>query len=154
MASYTVEWSPWGLMDRWIISRRVPSESGLFQLWVKDRSGIVLLTTEAAYYGGIRHTLRETIDELAPAGKRLRDLIDGRECWFRFSVSPSKKYLRELLSWFRERKSDIEENEILVFEKESESKFTNPPEDLVSSGRKRMRDADFGPKLPEPARRK
>ena len=149
---YTVRWSPWGSMDRWVINRLVPSEAGLFQLWAKEGRGLELIVTEPTFYGGLRNTLREAIDELAPAGGRLRKIIDGRECWFRFSVCPVKEYLRDLGRWFGGEEEPVGENglEILVNEIEVESKFPLPPPDVKRIGRERMNDSDFGPKLPVP----
>ena len=139
-------------MDRWIINRIVPSEAGMFQLWVREGRGLVLIATEPTYYGGLRNTLREVIDELAPSGARLRKIIDDRECWFRFSVCPVKEFLQDLKRWFGE--GDIAvgdgDREILVNEKEEERKFPQPPPDIEAAGRERMKDADFGPKLPTP----
>jgi hypothetical protein len=151
---YTVRWSPWGSMDRWVINRLVPSEAGMFQLWVREGRGLVLLVTEPTYYGGLRNTLREVIDEMAPSGGRLRNLVDGRECWFRFSVCPYMEYLRDLKRWYggggeKEAFGD-EGREILVNEMDEERKFAPPPPDVERSGRERMSDSDFGPKLPTP----
>ncbi|MCK5249199.1 MAG: hypothetical protein KAJ98_04495, partial [Spirochaetaceae bacterium] len=80
--NYTVRWSPWGSMDRWVINRLVPSEAGIFQLWTMEGRGLLLLITEPTYYGGVRNSLREIIDDMAPSGERLRNLINERECWF------------------------------------------------------------------------
>ncbi len=141
-------------MDRWVINRLVPSEAGMLQLWVMEGRSMELLVTEPTYYGGLRNTLREVIDELAPSGNRLRKLIDGRECWFRFSLCPVKEYLQDLKKWFGEGEiaTDKDDLEILVNEKEELRKFPLPPPDIQQSGRRRMNDSDFGPKMPEPKR--
>jgi len=149
---YTVRWSPWGLMDRWVINRLVPSEAGIFQLWVKKRKSLVLLTTEPTYYGGLRNTLREAIDELAHSGERLRDMIADRECWFRFSVTPFREHLENLKDWFGrgEEAYDTQHREILVREVEQWSKFPPPPPDIKTITRERLKDSDFGPPMPTP----
>jgi hypothetical protein len=152
IVNYTVRWSPWGSMDRWVINRRVPSEAGLFQLWVMEGRGLSLLTTELTYYGGLRNTLREMIDELAPSGERHRKLIAGRECWFRYSLTPFREYLDNLESWFGrgDIALDDEKREILVHEVDSPRKFPLPPPDIKFITRKRMKDSDFGPPMPTP----
>lgn len=141
-------------MDRWVINRLVPSESGMLQLWVREGRSMELLLTESTYYGGLRNTLREVIDELAPSGNRLRKLINGRECWFRFSVCPVMEYLQDLKTWFGKGDiaTGIDDLEILVNEKEELRKFPPPPPDIEQTGRRRMKDSDFGPKMPEPER--
>jgi len=141
---YTIHWSPWGLMDRWVINRLVPSEAGMFQLWSLKGRNLLLLATEPAYFGGLRSNLREIIDNLAPAGERMRKRIKDQECWFRFSISSVRKYLEE--SWFSPKTYDNEEREIRVREVEEFKKFPIPPPDIrLSSGR---RDSGFGPSIP------
>ena len=147
---YSVRWSPWGSMDRWVINRLVPSEAGIFQLWVKEGSGLVNLITEPTFFGGLRNTLREIIDDLAPSGKRLRNLIGGRECWFRFSITPIREHLEHLHAYFGrgEEARDDKNREILVNEYDLFRKFPPPPPDVKFITRERMKDSDFGPPMP------
>ena len=146
---YTIHWSPWGSMDRWVINRLVPSEAGIFQLWVLKGKDLLLLITETAYFGGIRNSLREIIDDLAPAGERLRKLISGRECWFRFSISSVREYLKDLDLWFSRKTYEEKEREIYVREIEEFKKFQTPPPDIQLSSRKRLKDSLFGPPMPK-----
>ncbi|RKX90551.1 MAG: hypothetical protein DRP70_00480 [Spirochaetes bacterium] len=152
--NFTVRWSPWGSMDRWVINRLVPSEAGLFQLWTMEGRGLVLTTTEQTYYGGLRNTLREAIDEMAPSGQKLRNLIQGRECWFRFSTSPYRKQLQSLKRWFDEGDGALneEKREIFVQEIEEFKRFPPPPPDVKFVSRGRMKDSDFGPPMPTPGK--
>ena len=152
--NYTVKWSPWGSMDRWIINRIVPSEAGLFQLWALDGRGLVLLTTEPTYFGGLRNSLREVIDDLAPSGNRLRKIINDRECWFRFSISPIREYLENLKAWYSQKDGavDDEDREIFVNEIETLRKFPPVPPDVKFISRERMKDSDFGPPMPIPGK--
>jgi len=150
--NFTISWSPWGSMDRWVINRIVPSEAGLFQLWAMEGRGLVLIATEQTYYGGLRNTLREIIDEMAPSGKRFRSLINERECWFRFSISPVREHLQNLKKWFEEGDgaTDGENREIFVHEIEEFRKFPPPPPDVKFASRGKMKDSDFGPPMPVP----
>jgi len=135
--NYTIHWSPWGLMDRWVINRLVPSEAGIFQLWTLERRSLLPLTTEPAYFGGLRSRLREITDNLAPAGERMRETIDGRECWFRFSIASARKYLEDLMSWFSRGIHEDRELEICVREIEEFKKFPAPPPDIQLSFERR-----------------
>lgn len=139
-------------MDRWVINRIVPSEAGLFQLWVVEGRGLVLSTTEPTYYGGLRNSLREVIDDLAPSGNRLRAVINNRECWFRFSISPVRDYLENVKTWFNEPDGALDEDdrEILVHEIEELRRFPPAPPDVKFVSRERMKDSDFGPPMPVP----
>ncbi|PIE04799.1 MAG: hypothetical protein CSA76_02340 [Spirochaetales bacterium] len=147
---YTVDWSPWGSMDRWVINRMVPSEAGLFQLWLREDKNFFLRVTEPTYFGGLRNSLREVIDELAPSGRRLRLMLEGRECRFRFSVTPVREYLEELKEWFDKGGGGLNEDglEILVHESEDFRLFPAPPPDVKFIERKEFKDSDFGPPLP------
>lgn len=148
---FTVQWSPWGRMDKWVVTRIIPSESGLFQLWVKSGKGIVLLTTDIAYYGGLRNCLREALDSAAPAGARYRKLMAGRETWFRFSVLTEKDNLVLLKQYFVNSTElfDSEGREVYVNEVDSDRKFALPPPDIQRFDLKHMKDADFGPPIPK-----
>lgn len=140
---YTVPWSPYGLMDRIVIHNRVPAESGIYQIWVKEGSGVSLLTTETAFYGGLRSSLREIIDEMAPAGKSLRDRIGEREAWFRYAISPSRRLLRVVKSWYEgDRIEGID-----IYEIDSPGRFRLPPEDVGDEEAKRLKESDYGPPL-------
>ncbi len=152
--NFTVRWSPWGSMDRWVINRLVPSEAGLFQLWAIEGRGLVLITTEQTYYGGLRNTLREVIDEMAPSGQNLRNLILERECWFRFSTSPSREQLQSLKRWFDDGDGarDEKKREIFVQEIEDLKRFPPPPPDVKFISRGRMKDSEFGPPMPTPVK--
>jgi len=148
---YTIYWSPWGVMDRWVINRLIPSEAGIFQLWILKTKNLLLLKTETAYFGGVRNGLREIVDNLAIAGERLRKLINGRECWFRFSISPVREYLEDLNSWFSQGFHEDNEREIYVREIEEFKKFATPPLDIQSSSKKRLKDL-FGPPISKPGK--
>jgi len=151
---FTLRWSPWGSMDRWVINRIIPSEAGLFQLWTMEGRGLVLAATEQTYYGGLRNTLREVIDEMAPSGKPLRTVINGRECWFRFCISPIREHLQSLKTWFDngEGSLDKDNREIFVHEIEVFKRFPPPPPDVKFSSRNKMKDSDFGPSMPVPGK--
>jgi len=133
VVNYTIHWSPWGLMDRWVINRLVPSEAGIFQLWTLKGKNLLPLTMELAYFGGLRNSLREVTDSIAPAGERMRKIIDGRECWFRFSISSVRKYLEDLKSWFSRGTYEEGEQEVYVREIEEFKKFPTPPPDIKLS---------------------
>jgi len=152
--NFTLRWSPWGSMDRWVINRLVPSEAGIFQLWTMEGRGLILAATEQTYYGGLRNTLREVIDEMAPSGKRLRTLINGRECWFRFSVSPVREHLQNLKRWFDEGDGAVDEEgrELFVHEIEELKRFPPPPPDVKFAVRGRLKDSDYGPPMPTPGK--
>lgn len=152
---FTIRWSPWGLMDKWVIIRRVPSEAGLFQIWVKKQSGLVLAASEWAYFGGLRNTLREIIDEMAPSGERLRAIIRNENAWFRFSTSSSKEHLILLQHCFKDKDNafDDEGRSILIKEVDDYRKYTLPPSDIHMADRSRLQDADFGPPMPKAYRR-
>ena len=116
--------------------------------------GLLLLITEPTYYGGVRNSLREIIDDMAPSGERLRNLINERECWFRFSITPIREHLENLKTWFGEGDGALDEDnrEIFVNEIEVFKKFPPAPPDVKIVSRERMKDSDFGPPMPSPGK--
>ena len=153
---YSVLWSPWGTMDKWVINSIVPAEAGLVQIWVKEGRRAEPLLTRSAYYSGLRSFLREVIDLMAPAGSGIRELIGGREAWFRYSTMLSKQHLRVLEKWFNNPQVIINEFDyaVSVREEETMKKFPPPPPDVRFSEKKLLETMGFGPPLPRPVRLK
>ncbi len=149
---FKIQWSPWGVMSKWVINWIVPSESGIFQFWVKKGRGIELLHTETTYYGGLRNTLREVIDLMAPSGSRLREIIGNREIWFRYSILASRSQLELLQEWYNQTRNDpiSDSREIYLKELETLKRFPLPPPDIVINEGKRMADQEFGAIIPNP----
>ncbi|RLW69173.1 MAG: hypothetical protein B6D68_02440 [spirochete symbiont of Stewartia floridana] len=153
---YSVHWSPWGTMHKWVINRIVPAESGLLQLWVEAGRRAEPLLTQSAYYSGLRSLLREVIDLMAPSGSHIRELIGGREAWFRYSTMPFRQHLQVLEKWFNNPQAFINEGDhvISVREEETMKKFPLPPPDIQFSEKKVLETTGFGPPLPSPVRLK
>ncbi|OQX29700.1 MAG: hypothetical protein B0D92_02385 [Spirochaeta sp. LUC14_002_19_P3] len=138
-------------MTKWVIGRIVPSEAGIIQLWVVQQRRLELLHTETNYYSGLRNRLIEIVDELAPAGKPMRDIIGRRETWFRYSILNSHNQLQVLEEWFSHRQclQDSEKREVRVQEIETLKKFPLPPLDVQIHERKSLDIKSFGHPLPD-----
>ncbi|MCG8453142.1 MAG: hypothetical protein MI717_08180 [Spirochaetales bacterium] len=148
---FLLRWSPWGLMDPWVVTRRIPSEAGIFQIWTKDaHKGLTLLLTETAYYGGLRHVLREALDPLAPAGMRFREQMGEKECWFRYCLCSSHQRLMQVRDWFGKGKEAVDEDgrTILVAQRDVMRRFPIPPPDVVTRHPPSV-DEEYGPVLPK-----
>ncbi len=98
---FTVYWSRLTLADKYEIIKKVPSMSGIFELYYEDRKGkLNLLRVQKAWYGGLRHTIRAKIDPELEEDEEKREILEDYKCYFRFSILESFKDLTDLLYFF------------------------------------------------------
>lgn len=97
---YTVNWSPYIRMDRFVVRSMIPSEGGVYQVYYRKNRLLNLITTNMAYFGGLRNSIRELIDPLSPVILPYKDFIAENQCYCRFSESPSLNDLQNVLHYF------------------------------------------------------
>ncbi len=102
-AYYTINWSELRQTDRHEIIRVVPSVAGIYELYYRDAGkALRLFHVARAWYGGLRHSIRETTDpELVRNGKH-RALLGEYETWYRFAPVRSYHDLSDLMFFFAE----------------------------------------------------
>ena len=117
---YTVNWSPYYRMEKYLIRNRVPAESGVYQIYHRESYNLVLLETNLAYYGGVRGTFSELVDPLSPRRYPFRDILLDGECYGRFALSPHKAFLEDVRTYLIHGElKDRQEEEIFVDEKDT-----------------------------------
>ncbi len=127
---YTVRWSPWGPMDKDLVNKRVPAESGIYQLYRRDGRGLTLAGSRLCWYGGIRHSLRELMDPLAPGSDDLKPLAMERDkAFFRYVLSSSMRDLENVMAWLTGSDPRDEEIPILVDEIDCRGLYRIEPRD-------------------------
>ena len=117
-AFYTVRWSPFVRLDKSRIRGLIPSEAGLFQFFDKKGGILTLLSTHQAYYGGLRSTFLEILDEDCQISFPNKEKLRDSETYLRYSVTSSKDNLRDLIHHFNGGDSSDRFEEILVEESE------------------------------------
>lgn len=103
---YTINWSPYFLMDKFIINQNIPSEAGIYQLFHKHSHHLEELETEIAFYGGIRGTMREMTDDLSPRVFAHKDKVMKEACFCRFVTCPNRQILNRVLKYLKGSASD------------------------------------------------
>jgi hypothetical protein len=117
---YMVRWSPYYRLDKYLIRNKIPSESGIYQVYQKELHNLVLLETNLAYYGGIRGTFSELVDPYSPQKYAFRDILLNGECYGRFTLSPQMKFLEDVKAYLNHEELAItRESEIFVDEKDT-----------------------------------
>ena len=120
IAFFSVTWSPFILMDRYLIHGVVPSDGGIFQIFQKKENRLDLIMVERAFYGGLRNRIRELIDPLYMGFNPYRKEIEHGECYVRFSLVGGQDDMDDLVYFFTGsgatgRYKDIEVEEIENF---------------------------------------
>lgn len=96
---YTLNWSPYYRLDRFLINSQVPAESGIYQVFLKRLHHLEELNTDIAYYGGLRATLREMTDGLSPRDFPYKEIMKKEPCFFRFVINPHLEILQGVMDY-------------------------------------------------------
>jgi hypothetical protein len=118
---YTVSWSPYIRMDRFVIRKVIPSEGGIYQVYYKKNRLLHLITTNMAYFGGLRNSIRELIDPISPIQVPYKDFIGEQTCYCRYSESPSMADLQNVLHFFNG--SDTQDRRLIEVEEKDTMKI-------------------------------
>lgn len=97
---YTLQWSPILRASKATVIRSVPSVAGIFELYVVDQGGTPnLVRTRKAWYGGLRHALRELSDPTTCKDRRLLTLLKSRSLYFRYTTCDNSDDMNDVLSY-------------------------------------------------------
>lgn len=117
-AYFTISWSPFVRLDKKRIRALIPAEAGIFQFFSRKGSSLELIGTYKTYYGGLRATFLEILDEdcqvAFPDKVRLRE----EETYLRYSVSSSRDDLNDVIHHFTGSEPSERNLEIMVEEKD------------------------------------
>lgn len=118
-ARYTLRWSPYVEMDRYLIHGIVPSEGGIFQVYVNVKGQLHLLHSEMSHYGGLRNRLRELIDPLYMGTVPHKKIMEEKQCFVRYSVLISINDMKDIMHFLTGSESSGRYESVLVNEIES-----------------------------------
>lgn len=118
VCQYTLRWSPYVEMDRYLIHGVVPSEGGIFQIYVNNRGQLDLIHTEMSHYGGLRNRVREMMDPLYMGFNPHKETIENNQCFVRYSVFISIGDMQDVMYFLTGSQPSGRYGTILVNEKE------------------------------------
>lgn len=116
IAYYHLKWSPFIKLDKRRIRSIIPAEAGIFQIYFSNNGSLSLFSTHQAFYGGLRGIFLEIVDEDCQVSFPDKIKIRDSDTYLRYSVSPSKEVLRDILHHFNGGESSGRYKEILVEE--------------------------------------
>jgi len=119
IAYYSVHWSPFIRLSRERVGRTIPSEAGIFQIFSVKGNTLDLQGTYQAYYGGLRSTFLEILDEDCPVSFPNKEELRQEESYIRFSLSSSRDVLQDILHHFTGSDSSERFGEIFVEERDT-----------------------------------
>jgi hypothetical protein len=101
---FTIRWSALTLLDKHIVTQRIPSQAGIYELY-RDTGGRTpeLIGRSRAYYGGLRNTLRGLIDPDTPYAFNGELLDQSRTHWTRYAMTESSDDMDDLLFFFADK---------------------------------------------------
>ena len=126
IACFTVNWSPYILMDRYLIHGIVPSEGGIFQIYRKQDNQLNLIMVDRAFYGGLRNRLRELIDPLYMGYNPYREILENEECYARYSLVSLQDDMDDLMYFFTGKDATGRFEDVFVEEKDTLEIRKNP----------------------------
>jgi hypothetical protein len=100
-AYYTVFWSRLQKADRYQIITKVPSVSGIFELYYQDEhKQLHLIHIAKAWYGGLRTWLRKITDPELEEDKDKKEILEKYDCYYRYTIIPSYADMSDILYFF------------------------------------------------------
>ncbi len=100
-AYYTVSWSRLRKCDKYEIVKAVPSEAGIFELYYQDDKGkLCLFHVGKSWYGGLRNEIRIRVDAEMEKDAARREILEDRDCWYRWSLLSSSDDMADILFFF------------------------------------------------------
>ncbi|OQY34282.1 MAG: hypothetical protein B6241_05290 [Spirochaetaceae bacterium 4572_59] len=126
IACFRIDWSPFILMDRFLIHGIVPSDGGIFQVFQKINGALELIMVERAFYGGLRNRIRELIDPLYMGYNPFKKEIQEGECYVRYALVRLQDDMDDLMYYYTGKESTGRYKDILVDEKENLQIRKNP----------------------------
>ncbi len=98
---YTIFWSRLRKAEKYDIVAKVPSVSGIFELYYQDdKKKLNLLYVAKAFYGGLMNELRRRTDPELEDNQRRREILSTRDCYYRYAPSESYKDMSDILYFF------------------------------------------------------
>jgi hypothetical protein len=102
-AHFTVCWSALQKVDKYEIIKCVPAVAGLFELYFQDEyKKLIRFYIAKVWIGSLRTRIRRLTDPTLLEDAKWRDVLEHRECFFRYSVCHSYKDLTDVLYFFSE----------------------------------------------------
>jgi hypothetical protein len=100
-AYFTVSWSRLKKADKYDIVKSVPSEAGIYELYYMDDKGkLCLFHVGKSWYGGLRNELRERTDAEMERDAARKEILEERDCYYRWSLLSSSDDMADLLFFF------------------------------------------------------
>jgi hypothetical protein len=101
-AYYEIHWSTLAKVDKYEITRKVPSEAGIYELYYKDPKGkLILFKLARAWYGGLRSVIRSKTDPILEENASRRKILESHTCYYRYALTFSYNDMTDILSYYR-----------------------------------------------------
>jgi hypothetical protein len=98
---YTVFWSSLRKVDKYRIITTVPQRSGISEIYYMDsHHRIHRMGMTRVWYGGLRAQLRRDTDPSLVTDERFRKMLEGYECYYRYTLSENFADMEDLLYFF------------------------------------------------------
>ena len=101
-AFYFIQWSALALAERWLISSKVPSVAGVYEIyWMDDHEHLRMLSVGNTHYGGLRSEIRRLTDSELTLDPKTRKILEDEEIWFRYAPTNSATAMADIVWFFR-----------------------------------------------------
>jgi len=95
---YTLTWTPLQLADKYQIVSSVPSVPGIYELFWKDESSrLHRLGLDAAWFGGLRNTIREKTDHILEDNAKKAKILSEFPIYYRYVLCDSWKIIQDVM---------------------------------------------------------
>jgi len=99
---YYVKWSPLALAERWTINAQVPAVGGVYEIyWMDEHEHLRMMAVGDTHYGGLRSEIRRLTDAELALDPKVREILENKEIWFRYTPSNSAAAMSDVVWFFR-----------------------------------------------------
>lgn len=97
---FCLYWSHLMEADKYSVSQKIPSVSGIYELYYEDEEKkLNLLTVAPAWLGGLRSQIREDIDSNERKPDNIRKILENNKLYCRYAYCQIKDDIQDVL-WY------------------------------------------------------
>lgn len=97
---FCLYWSHLMEADKYSVSQKIPSVSGIYELYYEDdEKKLNLLTVAPAWLGGLRSQIREDIESDDRKPDTLREILESKKLYCRYACCSIKDDIQDTL-WY------------------------------------------------------
>ncbi|MBN2546686.1 MAG: hypothetical protein JXB50_12870 [Spirochaetes bacterium] len=108
-AYYTIRWSNYLKYEKYEILKKLPELPGIFIIfYLNKRKKLMPFFLGYSWVGSLRHDIKALSDPYAPVEKEVYEIIQERECFYKYLIVPTYSDLLDLYEFIKSQYENID----------------------------------------------